>query len=335
MAELDLATHRFPLPWQLSTWESLSRRRAAGTLPHALLLAGPPGVGKQRFAQALSLALLCQQPDLSGIACGECRACHFAASGSHPDWRWLAPEDVGKAIKIDQIREAGEFVAQTAQLSGRQVVVLTPVESLNRFAANALLKTLEEPAGEAVLILITDAPGQLLPTLRSRCQRLDFPVPPVAQSLDWLQALAGDRQAAEELLHEADDRPVAARSLLEEGALTARQERSRLLAQLVNGELSALALAQRWKDDELAGLLGWLLARLMAAARVGLASSATDDPAVRGLALMAPHDLFDVIEAVQVLLAQQRAGSNPNRQLALEALLLRMVALLPSGARRA
>ncbi len=323
MTDFDLPTMRVPLPWQQSQWERLLQQRQRQQLPHALLLGGPAGIGKRRFAQALSVALLCQSPEQGALtACGSCRACQLLAVGNHPDWLWVAPEERGKAIRIDQVRQIVEFAAQTGQRGERQVVVIEPAEALNRHAANAVLKTLEEPSGGTLLLLVSDAPGRLLPTIRSRCQRLDFPVPAAADTRAWLAPLASDEAELDQLMAETGGRPMAARALLEGDALARCQERSRELDELLEGRLSPLALAQRWKDAEFEPLLSWLSARLSDAVRCALGGNLA--LLNRRLATLPPARLFALLDEVQRLLTLQRSGSNPNRQLALEALLLHL-----------
>src|SRR5690606_21599578 len=127
-------------------------------------------------------------------------------------WLWLAPEEAGKAIRIDQVRAGVEAMGQTAQQGGMKLLVMEPAEAMNRAAANALLKTLEEPAGSALIVLVADAPAQLLPTIRSRCQQLLFPLPTGEQSRQWLATFAHDAEAVAAALAEAGGRPLAARA---------------------------------------------------------------------------------------------------------------------------
>lgn len=325
MRELDFEAVRVPLPWQQAHWQRLAQQRQRQQLPHALLLAGPAGVGKRRFAQALSLGLLCQSPETeTGAACGRCRACQLLRVGNHPDWLWVAPEEVGKAIKVDQVRQIVDFAAQTGQQSARQVVVVEPAEALNRNAANAVLKTLEEPSGATVVLLISDAPGRLLPTIRSRCQRLDFPAPAAAAAQAWLAPLVADPDELERLLAEAGGRPMAARAMLEGDTLARRRQRGEEFEALLTAKLSPLVLAQRWKDEDFEELLGWLSARLSDAIRTSM--SGQRPVVLPGLAAVAAPALFRLLDEVQRLLALQRSGTNPNRQLALESLLMQAAA---------
>lgn len=314
-----------PLPWQNGQWQRLQRQRERDQLPHALLLAGPPSVGKRRFARALAKALLCHQPGADGLACGACRSCTLLAAGTHPDWAWVAPEEAGKAIKIDQVRAVVDSVAQTAQQGGRKLVVIEPAEALNRNAANALLKTLEEPSGSAVLLLVTDAPGRLLPTIRSRCQRLDFPLPPEAATRAWLEPLAVDAERLERALTESGHRPLFARALLDNDGINQRQELAQALVAVLEGRASAVALADQWQQQDWETLLEWLQGRVAQALRSALGGAAQPrDPLLDVLKSGSPQALFGVLDRIQSLLAQSRGGGNPNRQLALENLLFHL-----------
>ena len=142
-----------PLPWQQEAWQRAGEQLVGGSLPHALLLAGPAGVGKAEFALALARLLLCASP-VDGGNCGQCHACELSASGSHGDLRWLQPEEKSRVIKIDQVRAAVEFAGKTASFGERKVIVFEPADALNVAAANALLKSLEEPTACTHLILV-------------------------------------------------------------------------------------------------------------------------------------------------------------------------------------
>lgn len=320
MDALDLSL-ALPLPWQTALWQRLQGQREAGQLPHAMLLAGPAGVGKRRFAMALGAGLLCLTSK-EGVACGNCRACALLTAGTHPDWAWLAPEEKGKAIKIDLIRQQVESMGQTAQQGGRKLVVLEPAEAMNRNAANALLKTLEEPSGAAVILLISDSPARLLPTIRSRCQRLDFLLPPVAATRAWLAPLAADPKRLDAALYEAGQRPLLARQLLEADGLELRQALAVTLADVLEERMSVVIAAERWAEWDFDDLLDWLQARLGAAARCQLAGDEPVDSAGTALLRIPPSRLFRLRDRLRELQQHSRAGGNPNRPLALESFLI-------------
>lgn len=230
-----------PYPWLESVWDEFAERLAQKRVPHALLITGQEGLGSDTLAKAMGQLLLCLSP-LEGIACGKCRACQLLQAGSHPDLLWIAPEEAGKQIKIDQIRKVTEFVSKTAQQGGKKVVVVTPTEAMNNNSSNALLKSLEEPAGDTVLILITFQESQILPTIRSRCARIVLTTPSYDVAQSWLQE--NGHQAAIPLLGEAGGAPLKGVEWLKTEYVEQRQKAMACLEQLASqtrGPVSAVA----------------------------------------------------------------------------------------------
>ena len=310
-----------PLPWQNMHWQRLGEQHRAGQLPHALLMAGPPAVGKRHFARAFAHAMLCFSKR-DGFACGECKACQLLAVQSHPDLIWLAPEEAGKAVKIDQIRQTVAAMAQTAQQGGVKVVVIEPAEAMNRNAANALLKTLEEPTRDTFLLLVSDAPGRLLPTLRSRCQRLEFPIPPLDATMTWLGLRGAGKAKAELAIAEAGGRPLLASELLDGEGLVLRRELGSEFAAALQKRTSAIQLAERWHQRPWLELVTWLQQRIALAIRLRMGDTAAADDAIVELGRAEASALFGLLDQLNALAAQTHAGGNPNRQLALETFLL-------------
>jgi len=159
----------------------LARAVGRGTLPPSLLFSGPDGVGKRLTAVALAQALNCDRPIITTTtqgfteqdACGECAACSRIARGVHADVFTITPGDSG-TIKLDQVRDAIDRTGYRPFEGRRRVVTVDDAHALNLESQNALLKTLEEPPPASVFVLVTDRPDVLLPTVRSRCQRLRF-----------------------------------------------------------------------------------------------------------------------------------------------------------------
>jgi DNA polymerase-3 subunit delta' len=271
------------LPWLAGPLaEVLAQQRA-----HALLVHGPEGVGQFEFALALARAWLCETPlaersaglpqgQVNRLACGHCASCRLVDGRSHPDLRLIVPEalramaglalddsdDAGdsggarkrkpsREIKVEQVRAALDFSELSSARSGLRVVLLHPAEALNGIAANALLKTLEEPQGDLRFILSCGAPEALLPTVRSRCQAVRLAAPPRAEGLHWLQTqLALDDADADLLLDACADQVLAAQALAGAG-LGAAAWRD-LPAQLWRGDTAALAI---WPLPELVDAL--------------------------------------------------------------------------------
>ncbi len=249
-------------PWHSEAWTSLRARLSRGALPHALLLCGPEGLGKRAFAEAFVALALCEQR--GDVACGRCRACQLLAAGSHPDRVRVGLEerDDGKLrseIVVEQIRRLSERLAMTPQFGGLQLVLIDPAEAMNAAAANALLKTLEEPTRGTVIVLVSDAPGRLVATIRSRCQRIEFKPPSREQVLAWLAAQGVAEGAAS--LDAASGNPGRALALARSGGLALRAEVARDLAALWTGQCPAGEAANRWAGSE-GELRLWFAAQL-------------------------------------------------------------------------
>ena len=253
------------LPWHEQHWSRLQARRQRDALAHALLLCGAPGLGKRAFAQRFVQGLLCSDPT-DGNACGRCRSCLLIEAGSHPDVVGLSfglrrDGTPRTEIVVDQIRELSARLAMRSQLGGWQVVTIDPADAMNAAAANALLKTLEEPAAQTMLILLADAPWRLPQTIRSRCQRIEFQLPDTEVALAWLQAEGLDDAPA--ALVAAGGNPGLAATWAGQGALKQRVDVRNDLSALASGRGQPTDVVKRWLDDEPVQLL-WFAAQAAA-----------------------------------------------------------------------
>lgn len=328
-----------PYPWQQSEWQQFCSQLTAQKLPHALMLAGPRGIGKRHLAEALAQLVLCLTP-IEGTPCGKCRSCQLNQAQTHPDMLWLEPDEGSKSIKVDQVRELTEILSKTAQQGGYKVIVLEPAEAMNANAANALLKSLEEPAAKTLIVLVSHNPSSVLPTIRSRCQLRLLPLPRKEQVVHWLTPLlAGHSTNADVLITAARGAPLTALALLQGDALEEREQWLAQFARLSLGQLSAIELAASWQGGDISAMLEWLLAltHSLARWRVGC-----EDAAITGMPVELRTRLQDLslpllhryIEKLLLTRKQWLGGSNPNKQLLLEEILLDWGALLRASTNR-
>lgn len=170
-------------PWLIPDWHALSQTAQAGRLGHAWLLLGDPGLGKEQLAERLARLHLCQQPD-RGEPCGQCHSCQLFDKGHHPDLGTVTIDS--KTIGVEAIREICARLQNSAQLGRGKVVIIPDAERMTESAANALLKTLEEPAGDSLLLLIASQVSRLLPTILSRCHKHVCQLPTEGETVRWL-----------------------------------------------------------------------------------------------------------------------------------------------------
>lgn len=327
-----------PFPWHRAVLERLLADRAH--LPHALLVHGPTGIGKAEFARALGAGALCESPN-AGLACEACVSCHWFSQGNHPDFREIIPEadaedDTEPAeaqpaaksekakslvIKIDQIRAVADFVALSTHRAGYRVLLVHPAEAMHPAAANALLKTLEEPPPLTLIVMVSDRPARLLATIRSRCRLLALPMPPPAEALAWLRQ-SGVAQP-ETALASAGGAPLLARDLAEPGEAELRR---RLLAELARPSgADALQFAASVERGSVERMIYWMQTWVHDLVRVRLAGDARHHgdfgPALQARARAASLEaLFDL---ERTLTDARRLSAHPlNPRLLAEHLLM-------------
>ncbi len=315
-----------PFPWQMRQWRELIARHRAGRMPHALLLTGPAGVGKRGFAEALIAALLCQSPDSEGRACGVCRSCVLLAAGTHPDQLVVQPAEEGKRITVDQVRALSNYQALKPEYGRHKLILIDPAEQINLNGANALLKTLEEPTEGTLLLLVSAHPARLLPTVRSRCQRLVFPLPASAECLPWLEQALGTTGGADVLLAAAGGSPLAAVDLAATDGMERREERFAEFEALLLGHSDPLTVAAGWVErpaQHLTWLYGWTAD--MIRLKCGPDHALLTNPAlrVRLQGLAEPLDLTTLHDRLDRTQSAIRALSGQvNAQLLIEDLLI-------------
>ena len=215
-------------PWLTSDWQQLfSAHLPDGDFPHALLLSGVAGLGKKDLAFFLAKALLCPSPVNNPTtgqlqACHQCRSCQLFSAGNHPDLLHLTTPEEKKIIPVDAVRDLIQWSVLSSQLNGRKVIIIEPAEAMNQNAANSLLKTLEEPVADTIIIMVTHKKQALLATIKSRCQIRDIALPDKQLVLSWLEHQGVEQ--APLLLSLASGAPLQAVAMADESKLNTRKQ---------------------------------------------------------------------------------------------------------------
>jgi len=316
--------------WLLPGWEWLNQSLASGRVPAALLIQGAQGLGKTWLARVWAQKLLCQA-SVHALPCGVCPSCLLFLAGNHPDYGLVEPVEPGKVIGVDAIRQLIHKLSLKPQYNGYRVVVIEPAHLLNINAANALLKTLEEPSPYTLIILISAAPHKLPVTLLSRCQKLTLSRPDQQQALDWLTA-RGVSQNPHILLELAYGSPLTALGLDETGHLQKRDRIIRELLEIRAGTQDPVQLAGQWEPLFNEEVIEWIMTGVNQWIRLklGLASPVQDtarltSPSDSGIEAISIEALFGYWDFL--IQTRQNIGHNLNTRLLVEALLIRWQAL--------
>ena len=248
-------------PWLNQPYRHIISQHQAGRAHHALLIQAIDGMGDDALVWGVSRWLMCQQRD--GLkSCGLCHGCQLMQAQTHPDWYRLEAEKGKSTLGIDAVRQVTEKLYHFAQQGGAKVVWLPDAAQLSESAANALLKTLEEPPANSWFFLSSREPSRLLATLRSRCMALSLTPPDEAQSLQWLsRQMSQDEAALQAALRLSAGAPAAALQLLEPARWQARQTLCNALPDALRQDI--LQLLPALNSEDVAARISWLLALLV------------------------------------------------------------------------
>ncbi len=317
-----------PLPWQNEQWQYLQKRFQQQCLPHALLLSGISGIGKSQFAHAFIQSLLCQHRDQQGHGCGNCDACSWFLAETHPDLLMIHPQEMGSTIKIEAIRSLIDRMTQRSHQGGYKIALISPAEAMPIAATNALLKILEEPTAQTIIILISQQPKILAATLRSRCQSIFFPTPDKTIAEAWLSKKINiSAVESAQLLALADGAPFNAINLQNDVKLQEQQQMLEQLEHIIANKVDPLEVANQWLEKPLLDILNCWQIWIADLIRIKFGVSPKTIAAAELMILQKISNhisltmLYSFYDKTNQLRQQLMTKYNPNALLALEDLL--------------
>ena len=305
-------------PWFYELLGRVAVDSAAERLGHALLIHGVEGIGVDILASRLAELKLCEtwrrQPYVDTEIpepCGQCKSCRLQASGSHPDLYRLVPEGAAQIVKVDQIRALVSSMSRTPQISACKVALIYPAHRMNNNAANALLKLLEEPPGESLIILGTERPQLLPATIRSRCSMLKLRSPTATETRAFLLSLNLDEASIEQGLDSLGLKPFSIQESINSGSLQEYHQLAEQIERLEAGQETPSTLARQNKGMNPERMLNYLIKQVVLRRRSGKRVS------------MQQYLEFEAIyEAVTQARRALDAGVNPNMDLLLESIFI-------------
>lgn len=239
-------------PWLTDSYQNLAQRATNHSLHHALIFKGLRGIGKSELSVQLARFLLCQDKN-NTKPCGQCQSCLLFEAESHPDFHKIESE---KQIGVDLIREAIQKLIGTSQLSGNKVLVLFQADSMTEAAANALLKTLEEPTLNTYIILVCDYVERLLPTILSRCEKVQLNPPDLALCINWLEE-NGHTDVDQSFVKLYANAPLTIKSRLSNEKTLSYQDFLLIVSDLQAHRVLTTDIATKWLEDA-PDMLNWL-----------------------------------------------------------------------------
>ena len=318
-------------PWLSSYYQSVTAAWEKGVMPHALLLTGLKGVGKHALADAIARFVLCENKQ-NNQACGTCRSCQLLAADAHPDRLTLTLEEKSKVIKIAQVRQLSEQLNTTA-FSQYQVVTIVPACQMNTAAANALLKTLEEPTERVLMILLAHDASRLPATVLSRCQRMHVAIQDAELALTWLKSTYPNQQP-ERLWQHTQGAPLLAEQLLSQEYFVRRDQVLQTLTTAATGKHNPLPVAADWATKEVPVWLRLLfllttdcIKLRSSAASVGVVNEDCREQILVLSSCLSVTSWFQFYEQLLQAQAALASGIAINAQLLLEGVLLDWCAL--------
>lgn len=256
-------------PWLEKSWNNLDLNHQE-TFPHGIIISGLVGIGRHDFCQELISSLLCMENGENALACGSCRACQLAKSGANSDFKKLELESGKTQIGVEQVRDCIAWINTSHQFDAKKVLYIPEADLMTIQAANSLLKTLEEPPAETVIILLVEHVESLIPTIRSRCRILTLNKPEGSVALEWLQNEQNRSEPGHEeipdlelLLHLCGGAPVRAKEMLQGEGITLRKTIFDALFGIITQGFDPIESAKSLEKLEVPQVVFWFYTLMM------------------------------------------------------------------------
>ena len=311
-------------PWQSSLWQQFIELKQQQRLPHALVLTGVLGLGKNSFTQQLVKSVLCVSVTNDEQACGQCHSCQLFEAGNHPDHIQIIPEEVGKQIKIEQIRQLIAKQQLTPTISRWKTVVISPAYSMNVNANNSLLKLLEEPQPNTLIVLVTSKLEKMPITVKSRCQNLHMATPDFNQAMEWITQHSSHQhnKTTEKILQLAKGAPLAAMEMLDAQGAEQYQQVEQDFNDILAGKANPIRLAASWQQFDLSQVINQLQYQLRD--RIVSIQTGTSDTLLSTATSKLYWQILDCIIDTTKLLSSQ---NNINKTLLIEGFIVSIMQL--------
>lgn len=274
-------THEFSqdhlFPWHLSTWNNFKKARNNNHLPHAILLNGEEGIGKLKLAERMAKSLLCMNTTAnSSDACNQCPSCKTYESAANPDYLQIGLLEEKKQISVDQIRSLSEFLNYSRSYNTYRVVIINPVERMNLNAANSLLKSLEEPTPNTIIILVTANHSSLLATIKSRCQLFSVNSPSKDETITWLEqnksTEINQQLDAMALFNMVGAKPLNALSISQED-IDNKTDFYKDIHSVIKQSISISDIAKKWEKHDIETMINWQIQAIQSAIKISFDSN--------------------------------------------------------------
>ncbi len=247
-------------PWQIPLWQQFVNLKQCQRLPQAMLLTGVHGLGKNIFAHRIVSSILCLAPKGGEEPCGQCHSCQIFIAGNHPDHLEVMPKKPDKQIKIEQIRQIINKQQLTPAVSPHKTIIISMDYCINVNANNSILKLLEEPHKNTLIILVTSTLDRIPITIKSRCQNMHMATPSSNHAIDWITKYSNHKRdvITERILQLSQGAPLIAIDMLKHQGAEYYQQIEKDFSDILSGRVNPIAMAASWQKFDIMCIINQL-----------------------------------------------------------------------------